>query len=123
MLTPVVYGTTWVGETYYRQNEEHARELEGAKDIVGDIARKGSLALVMFSLISFSGSLFLPLLVRSSRDDSQHHARNPHLASRSRTTILTAWALSQMAFSGAMILTPLSRSFGFATSLVALCGM
>ena len=64
-LTLSVYGTTWVGETCYRQDAETALELKTSKDVAGDIARKGSLALVLFSMIPFAGSIFLPWVIQS----------------------------------------------------------
>ncbi|KAI9696601.1 MAG: hypothetical protein M1836_005620 [Candelina mexicana] len=69
-LIRLVYGTTWVGETYYRQDDATALELKTSKDVAGDIARKGSLALVLFSLISFTGSIFLPWMVESPSEET-----------------------------------------------------
>ena len=119
-----VYGTTWVGETYFRQTPKHAHELKGSKDVVGDIARKGSSALALFSAIAFTGSVFLPWIVESPEgNDPQHDEPAPKSRSRFRPDITTAWATSQMAFAGAMILTPISRSFLFATIVIAFCGL
>lgn len=126
-LIQTVYGTTWVGETYYRQNADNAARLQTTKDIVGEIARKGSLALVLFSVISFASSIFLPFLVSLPSDDV---ARIPHgiasrassFAGRYQIDITTAWGISQLVFAGSMILAPFSTSFQFATTLIALCG-
>ncbi len=100
-------------------------------DAVGDIARKGSLAFVLFSVISFGSSVVLPWIVQS-----------PSKTGKSSTTILfqsvspirrrlgkyqmdivTAWAMSQLAFGGCMIVAPISTSFNFSTTVIALCGM
>ncbi|KAI9791045.1 MAG: hypothetical protein M1833_001706, partial [Piccolia ochrophora] len=124
------YGTTWVGETYYRENEENARKLQSSKDILGDIARKGSLALVLFSLLAFAASVTLPWLVESP-EDGEHLGRGNAITPSKRSRnwrpyqphIQTAWALSQLVFSCAMILTPCSRSYDFATILVTVCGI
>ena len=123
--TCLVYGTTWVGETYYREDAEKAQELSASKDAVGDIARKGSLALVLFSLISFAGSMLLPWFVKSPSDIETSQRLRPVRDSpwKYQMAITTAWGLSQMAFAGSMILTPFSKSFRFATTLIAFCGM
>ena len=116
-LTLPVYGTTWVGETYYRQNAAAAAELQTSTDPVGDIARKGSGALVLFSVISLASSIVLPFLVALPSDEpSRYRTRRYHI------DIATAWGVSQIAFAASMILAPLSESFGFATTLIALCG-
>lgn len=126
-----VYGTTWVGETYYRQNADNAAELQTKNDMVGEIARKGSLALVLFSVISFISSIFLPFLVSLPSDGiAQHPVRNTprplkrtsSLFQRYHINITAAWGMSQLAFAASMILTPFSTSFQFATTLIALCG-
>lgn len=130
-LMSTVYGTTWVGETYYRQNADNAAKLQTTKDIVGEIARKGSLALVLFSVISFTSSIFLPFLVSLPSDDN---ARRPTpnaprvfkgpatLFQRYQIDITMAWGISQLVFAASMILAPFSTSFQFATTLIALCG-
>ena len=130
-LMYIVYGTTWVGETYYRQNADNAAKLQTTKDIVGEIARKGSLALVLFSLISFTSSIFLPFLVSLPRDDNaprpilntpRRFRRTASLFQRYQIDITTAWGISQLVFAASMILAPFSTSFQFATTLIALCG-
>ena len=128
-----VYGTTWVGETYYRQDARTAAELRSATDPVGVLARKGSGALFLFSLISLAGSIILPWVVESPSDEddpllaiketSEGFGRTLSLLRRYRVDITTAWGLSQVAFGASMILAPISRSFQFATILVALCGL
>lgn len=127
-LTRPVYGTTWVGETYYRQNPEKAEELRGSVDPVGDMARKGSFAFMLFSVISLAGSVFLPWVVKTPSSDEPPSptvitSRQAPRGKRHKLMITTAWGLSQMAFSGAMILAPLSRSFSFSTILLAFCGL
>ena len=95
--------------------------------MVGEIARKGSLALVLFSVISFASSVFLPFLISLPSDDEARspHGNTPRTASfigRYRIDITTAWGISQLAFAASMILAPFSTSFQFATTLIALCG-
>lgn len=101
--------------------------------MLGDIARKGSLALVLFSLIAFLGSIVLPWLVKSPDDDekpsSYNHTLTTNLTSKLKAyrkyqpDIPMAWALTQLAFGASMILAPFSHSFRFATTLIAFCGM
>lgn len=134
-LISSVYGTTWVGETYYREDANRAEELRKSTDVVGDIARRGSLALVLFSFISFAGSILLPWVVESPTDDDDDDtstsnkrlpagvAKTVGLLQRYRPDITTAWGLSQLGFGLTMILAPLARSFEFATTLIALCGL
>lgn len=126
-----VYGTTWVGETYYRQNADKAAELQTTNDIVGEIARKGSLALVLFSMISFTSSIVLPFLISLPSDDTTRYPirntprplpRINSLFQRYQIDITTAWGISQLAFAASMILAPFSTSFQSATTLIALCG-
>lgn len=130
-LIQTVYGTTWVGETYYRQDAKTAAELKTSTDVVGDIARRGSLALALFSVISFAGSIVLPWVVSSPTDDVplSNKALPRRLArvliplQRYQPDITVAWGLSQLAFGASMILAPISHSFRFVTSLIALCGL
>lgn len=126
-----VYGTTWVGETYYRQNAEAAQELNGSSDAVGDVARKGSLAFVIFSIISFVSSVVLPWIVQPPSGTGKPSAallspsESPVFRSLDvyRMDIVTAWGMSQLAFGACMIVAPLSTSFNFSTTVIALCGM
>lgn len=131
VLTLIVYGTTWVGETYFRQDEDKAAELRGALDPVGALARKGSTAFFLFSLISLAGSIVLPWVVESPDDDQLTSAKDipeplaetANLLSIFRVDITTAWGLSQLAFGISMVMAPFTSSFSFATALVALCGL
>lgn len=120
---PTVYGTTWVGETYYRQSASAAAELHRAPDSVGALARKGSTAFLLFSLISLAGSVVLPWIVESPDDDSPSKHDTATLLRHYGVDITTAWGLSQVAFGASMLMAPFTRSFSFATTLVALCGL
>ncbi|KAI9876465.1 MAG: hypothetical protein M1830_006459 [Pleopsidium flavum] len=130
-LTSIVYGTTWVGETYYRQDPKKAEELKTSKDVLGDIARRGSLALVLFSLISFGGSIILPWFVKPAEDEGQPSVNSLPEGVTGKTSLFRkyqpdipmAWALSQVAFGASMILAPFSKSFQFGTTLIAFCGI
>ncbi|KAI9858337.1 MAG: hypothetical protein M1824_004358 [Vezdaea acicularis] len=124
-----VYGSTWVGETYYRQSAQTAAELTKSSDVLGDIARKGSSALVLFTLMSFIGSIVLPMIVDSPTHDSSPASRKRLLSVNNDTltkylpNLTTAWGLSQILFSASLILAPFSHSFRFATSIITLCGI
>ncbi|MCJ1389609.1 hypothetical protein MMC18_002466 [Xylographa bjoerkii] len=129
--TTLVYGTTWVGETYYRQDASTAAELRGATDPVGALARKGGAAFFLFSLISLAGSIFLPWIVESPDNDPLASIKEEptglaHAVAslrRYRPDITTAWGISQLAFGISMIMAPITHSFSSATTLVALCGL
>jgi len=98
---------------------------------LGDIARKGSLALVLFSLIAFAGSIILPWLVKPPEDEEKpptngfphSHTIKDSFFRKYQPEIPMAWALTQVAFGASMILAPFSHSFRFATTLIAFCGL
>ena len=123
------YGSTWVGETYFRYSAPI--EAKESKDALGDIGRVGSLSLVVFSLISLSGSIAAPWLVRSPEDEKRGFTPRPHPRFATLVTkfeqykpdLLTTWLVSHFIFSASMGLAPLVRSVQFATVLVAVCGM
>jgi len=121
------YSSTWVGETYFRFDASH--DVKESKDALGDIGRIGSMALVVFSMVTFAGAFLLPFLVKSP-DEEGFTPRPPSSIAGIVTTItkhrpdlLTAWFFGHFIFAGAMILAPFAASFRFATVLVAFCGM
>ena len=127
------YSTTWVGETYFRYTP--SASITASSDALGDIGRVGSLSLVVFSIITFVGSVLLPLVVQSPESDSKSGHRNftprppPGIAplvaliNRYKPDLLTAWMLSHIIFAGAMCLAPFVRSLHMATVLVSICGI
>lgn len=121
------YSSTWVGETYFRYDAPH--DVKESKDALGDIGRIGSMALVVFSMVTFSGAFLLPLLIHSP-DEEEFTPRPPSSiaelltkVSKYKPDLLTAWFLGQFMFSAAMIMAPFANSFRFATAIVAFCGM
>lgn len=141
------YSSTWVGETYYRY--EHPEQQNSASsDTLGNIGRLGSLALVLFSIITFASSIFLPYFVRKPEEEENN---GPNKSSRGRFTprpppslgknvqaflmrayestngfkpdLVTTWGFSNLAFALIMVWAPFVRSLTFATTLVALCGV
>ncbi len=121
------YSSTWVGETYFRYDAPH--DVKDSKDALGDIGRIGSMALVVFSMVTLTGAFILPLLVHSP-DEEEFTPRPPSSIaglltklSKYKPDLLTAWFCGHFMFSGAMFMAPFAASFRFATVLVAFCGM
>ncbi|CAI4216745.1 unnamed protein product [Parascedosporium putredinis] len=121
------YGTTWVGETYFRY--DLTPEERKTRDPLSEIGRIGSSALVIYSLITFAGSFLLPLFV-GSPDDSDFTHRPPRAIASFlnrieaiKPDLLTAWILGHLGFSLSMSLAPFATSYKFATVLVASCGL
>ncbi|PQE31203.1 sucrose transporter protein [Rutstroemia sp. NJR-2017a WRK4] len=121
------YGTTYVGETYFRYDAPH--EIKQSKDALGDIGRIGSMSLVVFSLVSSCGSFILPLLIKSPDEDNFTQrppasiARFVEAYNKHKPDLLGAWFVGHLMFSSAMFLAPFASSFRFATSLIAFCGL
>ncbi|KAM3512350.1 hypothetical protein MY11210_003989 [Beauveria gryllotalpidicola] len=120
------YSTTWVGETYFRYD---APESAKSGDTLGDIGRIGSQAFVLSSMITLTGSLVLPLIVRSPDEATYTQRPHPALASvlkickGSRPDLLTAWIWGHGLFAVAMMFAPFATSYRFATVLVCLCAV
>lgn len=123
------YSTTWVGEVYFRYSK-HVN-VEDSKDALGDIGRVGSLSLVVFSIITFAGSVLLPWVVQSP--DTEKRAFTPRpprgiapiltVLNQYKPDLMTAWMISHMIFAGSMALAPFVRSLKMATILVSICGI
>ncbi|OAA82104.1 sucrose transport protein [Akanthomyces lecanii RCEF 1005] len=120
------YSTTWVGETYFRYD---APESAKTGDTLGDIGRIGSQAFVLSSMITLTGSLVLPLLVRSP--DEAPYTQRPHptiapvlkFCEGRRPDLLTTWICGHVLFAIAMLFAPFATSYRFATVLVCLCAV
>ncbi|KAL8677858.1 MAG: hypothetical protein Q9186_005744 [Xanthomendoza sp. 1 TL-2023] len=130
------YSSTWVGETYFRYTP--SASIADSSDPLGDIGRIGSLSLLIFSIVTFIGSIFLPFVVKSPDDNGKPSPRNftprPPAAlaplaplakffNYSKPDLLTAWMFSHIIFAGAMFLAPFVRSLHMATVLVSICGI
>lgn len=123
----LIYSSTWVGETYFRYDVPE--DVKDSKDALGDMGRIGSMALTVYSIVTFTSAWVLPLLVKSPEDDS-FTARPPasiapwiEKFNKIKPDLLTAWFCSHLVFSAAMSLAPFAASFRFATILVAICGL
>lgn len=134
------YGTTWVGETYYRYeyHPSHDPELPDDHDALGNVGRLGSLSLIFFSVITFASSVVLPSLVRPHAlvDErvEKYTPRPPSLLPDSvseflvylrdhRPDLLTMWLISNLSFASLMAWAPFVHSLSSATFLVALAGV
>ena len=121
------YGTTWVGETYFRYDAPQSAKQ--SDDVLGDIGRIGSTSLVIYSFITFAGAFLLPLIVQSP-DDAGFTRRPPRAVAKSleklkrlKPDLLTTWVCGHLMFSAAMALAPFATSYRFATGLICVCGM
>ncbi|KAI1281015.1 major facilitator superfamily domain-containing protein [Xylaria sp. FL0933] len=121
------YSTTWIGETYFRYDAPH--DAKQSKDALGEVGRVGSKAFIIYSLITFFGSWFLPLVIRSP-DDQSYTQRPPQSIrgivekfNKYKPDLLTAWICAHATFAAAMLFAPFAKSFKFAAVLVCICGL
>ncbi|KAJ5197911.1 uncharacterized protein N7498_007028 [Penicillium cinerascens] len=124
------YSTTWVGETYFRY-EVSKEDLSKATDMLGEVGRVGSLSLTVFSAITVLSSVLLPFCVQPPDTKRTRFTPRPppgvaaalKAMTAVRPDLQTAWLISQIMFAATMIFAPLAHSRGFATFLVAVCGV
>lgn len=134
----MVYGTTFVGEVLKRYDTDYGKHKlrrlvvrTTGDDNLGDIARVGSLALVIFSCVSLGSSFVLPWIIESPESDEDHRKEpkwgwlhellikvEPY-----RPDLATAWLISHVLFAMAMFSTLFTRTVAFATFLVGFCGV
>lgn len=133
------YSSTWVGETYYRYDHpKTGGKGDDGHDALGNIGRLGSVALVIFSIITFASSVVLPYLISSpegeTTEEKKFTKRPPTSLSQPVRNILmklssmqpdlvTAWLISNLGFAAIMVWAPFVRSLHSATLLVALSGI
>lgn len=132
------YGSTWVGEMYYRY--EHKPDPgEDNHDALGNIGRIGSLSLVLYSIVNFTASVLLPHAIESMdskrKSPGRYTPRPPQslpgivqkslrlISQLPRPDLVTAWLMAHIAFASIMVWAPLIRSLSAATFLVAVCGV
>lgn len=123
----LVYSTTFVGEVLKRYDT--SRDVTESGDKLGDIARVGSMALVLFSLVSLVASVTLPSLVESPLSDQRPMSTHGMLGTLVKRIepykldLCSAWVFGHVSFAGLMFLTLFAASVSFATLLVALSGV
>ncbi|OIW34907.1 hypothetical protein CONLIGDRAFT_566450 [Coniochaeta ligniaria NRRL 30616] len=123
----LIYSSTWVGETYLRYDV--AEDAKNSSDPLGDMGRIGSMALTVYSLVTFLSAWILPLFIQAPDDESFTHRPPASIApwiekfNKVKPDLLTAWFCSHLIYSAAMFLAPFAASFRFATVLVAVCGL
>lgn len=127
------YGSTWVGETYFRYDAAATTAAEGStlaqSDALGDMGRIGSYTLTIYSFMTFAGAWLLPLIVRAPEDEKFTHRPPASIAnlvegfSKLKPDLLTVWQSGHLMFACAMFLAPFAKSFRFATALVVFCGI
>ncbi|KAJ9161954.1 Sucrose transporter [Coniochaeta hoffmannii] len=123
----LIYSSTWVGETYFRYDVPE--DAKNSSDALGDMGRIGSMALTVYSLVTFLSAWILPLFIKAPDDESFTHRPPASIApwieklNKIKPDLLTAWFCSHLVYSAAMSLAPFAASFRFATVLVAICGL
>ena len=138
------YGSTWVGETYFRY--DHPDEIQdNSQDILGKIGRLGSTAFVIFSIVNFAAAYFIPFLVRhSDHSGLQNQSLDKSFVSRSSSVLIgvrkalelvllrlspyqpslvTTWIVSNLFFAIICFIAPFVRSLAGATTIIALAGI
>jgi solute carrier family 45 protein 1/2/4 len=134
------YGSTWVGEIYLRHVRKATDPIEDALTLVG---RLGSTAMIASSTITFLSSIVLPWIIRNPDEsaaaadqrttkggrrlsDAQPISRPRRLLRRllrSKPTLLNTWTAGNLMFMASMLFAPTVKSIGFATFILALCGL
>lgn len=124
------YGTTWVGETYYRYE---APANETPEDMLGEIGRIGSTSLVYYSGVTFFTSVILPRLVLSTQR-AKSGRYMPLFISRSlakitsffpvtRPSIPSTWMIAHVLFALFYFHAPWIKSLRMASFIVAISGI
>lgn len=127
----MVYSTTFVGEVLKRYDMDAQESLQSSTDVVGDIARVGSMALVIFSVVSLLSSIILPWVVTSPESDELHqkHPGNGSLVDflevivPLRPSLATAWIGGHVMYASLMLMTLFVSTVNWAMLCVALSGV
>ncbi|CAO3591090.1 unnamed protein product [Absidia cylindrospora] len=140
------YSTTWVAEIYDKTALQHQppSNQDTTVDTVGQATRAGSLAFLIYSLVSLVASFFIPLLVKPS--SSSHNNNTYYDDGRGfvefnirgkRMTISTTkytqylqcltlprmWTVSHFIFCLAMLSTALVSDVVAASLVIGICGL
>lgn len=127
----MVYSTTFVGEVLKRYDVSSQKSLQSSTDVVGDIARVGSMALVLFSCVSLASSVLLPWVVKSPESDGPHKhslrggslANFLKVAEPFRPGLATVWIGGHVMYAGLMLMTLFVSTVSWAMVCVALSGV
>lgn len=127
----MVYSTTFVGEVLKRYDISAQQSLQSSTDVVGDIARVGSMALVLFSCVSLASSVLLPFVVTSPESNMLHKkplrngalARFQHMILPFKPDLATAWICGHIMYASLMLMTLFVSTVWWAMVCVALSGV
>jgi len=123
------YSSTFVGEVLQRYDTTIS--LQKSDDLLGDIARVGSMALLIHSSISLLASFTLPWLVHSPESEILRKSRSRQgilygvleFFEIYRPSLAMAWFIGHVIFAVALFVTVFIRSVAFATFVVGICGV
>lgn len=128
-----VYSTTFVGEVLKRYDTHNRHHGSGdSEDKLGDIARVGSMALVLFSCVSLVASVMLPWVVEAPPSDELHRKAIPNYGTIGvclrkmepyKPDLASTWFWAHLSFATLMFMTLFASSVAFATFLVACSGV
>lgn len=128
----MVYSTTFVAEVLKRYDTAARESLETSDDVLGDIARVGSMALVLFSCVSLAASVLLPWVVDSP--ESRKHAKK-HLVPTNtleqfsqkiapyKPNLTNTWIFGHITYAVLMFITIFIGRVSSATFCVAFSGV
>jgi len=128
----MVYSTTFVAEVLKRYDTAARESLETSDDVLGDIARVGSMALVLFSCVSLAASVILPWAVNSpeSRKHVKKHLVPTNLLERFSQKVASykpnltgIWIFGHITYAVLMLATMFVGRVSSATFCVALSGV
>ncbi|KAF2404567.1 hypothetical protein EJ06DRAFT_579167 [Trichodelitschia bisporula] len=123
------YSTTWIGEVYLRYNAP--ADARDHADSLGQIGRVGSLSLIVFSLVTFAGSVMLPWVIETPTEETPDFTPRPPASiapflaelQKYKPRLITAWSYSHIIFAGSMVSAPFVTSLRSATTIIAMCGI
>jgi len=128
----MVYSTTFVAEVLKRYDTVARENLETSDDVLGDIARVGSMTLVLFSCVSLAASVLLPWVVDSP--ESRKHVKK-HLVPTNwlerfsqkvapyKPNLAGTWIFGHITYAVLMLATMFIRRVSSATFCVAFSGV
>ncbi|ORZ23323.1 major facilitator superfamily domain-containing protein [Absidia repens] len=141
------YSTTWVAEIYDKTALQHqpSNNQDTTIDTVGQATRAGSLAFLVYSLVSLVASFFIPLLVKPSTPSSPHNntyyddergfvefsirgkrmiiSMSKYAQCIQCLTLPRMWTLSHFIFCLAMLSTALVYDVVAASLVIGICGL